>query len=110
MAGKNASAPPVAMTIRLHPDLMRNVEYWAARKEMSKNEYICWAVEHAIAWENRDYDLPTAEVQRLNQLVDVIESLSSNVKSLEDMTQAGFDSLLGLTRGVNYLLEEDAEG
>ncbi len=107
MASKAKPQAAVAMTIRLHPDLMKNVEYWAARKEMSKNEYICWAVRHAIAWENRDYDLPTAEVQRLNQLVDVIESLSSNVKSLEDMTQAGFDSLLGLTRGDNYLLEED---
>lgn len=101
------SMKPQAMTIRLDPELMANVEYWAARKEMSKNEYIVWAVNHAIAWENRDYDLPTAEIQRLNQLVDAMESLSSNVRALEDMTQAGFDSLLGLTRGDNYLLEED---
>lgn len=96
-----------AMTIRLDPELMANVEYWAAMKHMSKNEYIVWAIQHAIAWENKDYDLPTAEIQRLNQLVDAMTSLSSNVRSLEDMTQAGFDSLLGLTRGDNYLLDED---
>ena len=46
----------------------------------------------------------------MNQLVDVVTNLSSNIKSLEDVTVSGFDSLLGLTRGDNYLLEhEDGE-
>ena len=73
------------------------------------NEYILEAIDRQIAYENRDYDLPTAEINRLNQLTDLILTLSSNVKNLEDVTISGFDSLLGLTRGDNYLLEEDGD-
>lgn len=107
---KKVDDKPKAMTIRLDVDTMERIEYWAARRQMSKNEYIAAAIDHMIAWENKDYDLPTAEIQRLNQLVDLVMSLNSNVRSLEQMTQSGFDSLLGLTRGDNYLLEQDEEG
>ena len=39
--------------------------------------------------------------------MDLVTGLSSNIKSLEDVTVSGFDSLLGLTRGDNYLLEQE---
>ena len=57
--------------------------------------------------ENGDYDLPKAEILRLNQLIEIISVLSSDVQSLESVTIHGFDSLLNLTRGDNYLLEEE---
>ena len=60
--------------------------------------------------ENEDYDLPTLETRRLNQIVDALTTLSHNVQSLESVTTSGFDSLLGLTRGDNYLLETDEDG
>lgn len=98
------------MTLRLSDDDYERLKYWAARRQMSNNEYMEEALSQAIKRENGDYDLPTAEIARLNQLIDVIMNLSSNVKSLEDVTVSGFDSLLGLTRGDNYLLEhEDGE-
>lgn len=98
------------MTLRLPEDEYERLQYWAARREMSVNEYMAEALQQAIKRENQDYDLPTAEIARLNQLVDVVTNLSSNIKSLEDVTVSGFDSLLGLTRGDNYLLEhEDGE-
>ena len=50
--------------------------------------------------------LSTMEQARLNQLVDVVALLSSNVKNLESVVVSGFDSLVGLTRGDNYLLDE----
>ena len=95
------------MTLRLSNDDYERLQYWAARRQMSANEYMEEALQQAIAYENRDYDLPTAEIARLNQLVDVVTNLSSNIKSLEDVTVSGFDSLLGLTRGDNYLLEQE---
>lgn len=98
------------MTLRLSNDDYERLQYWAARRQMSGNEYMEEALRQAIKRENWDYDLPTAEIARLNQLVDVVTNLSSNIKSLEDVTVSGFDSLLGLTRGDNYLLEhEDGE-
>lgn len=98
------------MTLRLSEEDFQNLTYWAKKKQMSANEYMEEALKNAIKRENGDYDLPTAEIARLNQLIDVITVLSTNIKSLEDVTVSGFDSLLGLTRGDNYLLEhEDGE-
>lgn len=105
-----AERPALAkLTVRLPSDLKENVSYWSTRYGMSMNDYIVDAIKRTIRYENKDYDIPAAEIARLNQLIDVINSLSSNVKSLEDVTISGFDSLLGLTRGDNYLLEEDVE-
>lgn len=99
----------VKLTLRLPETLKENVMYWAKQYGLSMNDYIVDAIERGIRFENKDYDLPSAEIARLNQLIDVITSLSTNVKSLENVTISGFDSLLGLTRGDNYLLEEDME-
>lgn len=95
------------ITIRISEDDYERLKYWAAKKQLNVNEYIQDAIDQAIKRENGDYDLPSAETARLNQLIDVVTELSSNVRSLEDVTTSGFDSLLGLTRGDNYLLEHE---
>lgn len=96
------------LTLRLDDDTYERVSYWAKRRTNgSMNQYIVDAIDHMIAYENRDYDLPTLEQQRLNQLIDSIKVLSMNVASLENVTVHGFDSLLNLTRGDNYLLDEE---
>lgn len=98
------------ITVTVTNDMYERLKYWSARHECSINEYLKHALEQSIAHENKDYDLPELEIQRLNQIVDVITVLSSNIQSLESVTISGFDSLLGLTRGDNYLLEnEDGE-
>lgn len=95
------------VTVTLSPDEYQQLAYWAASKEMSVNEYLKRAIEMQIKFDLKDYPLPELEVQRLNQLVDVIMALSSNMKSLEDVVVSGFTTLTGLTRGDNYLLDED---
>ena len=95
------------VTTTLSSDDYERLKYWAASHEMSVNEYIRAAILFKIQWDNKDYPMAPMEVHRLNQLVDVITVLSSNVRSLEQVTVSGFDSLLGLTRGDNYLLEEE---
>ena len=88
----------------------QQLQYWADKKGISINQYLNEAIDSAIAYENQDYPLPTLEQARLNQLIDCITSLESNTKSLEAIVTAGFESLLKLTKGDNYLLEhEDGE-
>ena len=41
------------------------------------------------------------------QFVELITSLNSNVSNLEEVTVTGFNSLISLTRGDNYLLDDD---
>ena len=97
------------LTIRVNDQVMEHLRYWSEKHGVSISEYVNDAILRAIAWENKDYDLPTAEQQRLNQLIDLITSLTSNVDSLEHVIISGFDSLLGLTRGDAYLLDQDVD-
>lgn len=99
--------PRVRRAVRLRQDTDQRASYWADKANISVNEYISEAVEEKIRRENGDYDLPTLEQARLNQLIDQMASLSTNVANLETVTTNGFDSLIGLTRGDNYLLDEE---
>lgn len=92
---------------RLHPDTVQQVNYWCKKRGLSESEYFALAVEEKIARENGDYELPTLEQHRLNQLVDEVRALSTNSANLEAVVTSGFDSLLGLTRGDSYLLDEE---
>ena len=92
------------VTATISDDQFERLKYWAKKRGLSINEYLNESLDHMIRYENRDYDLPELEVQRLNQLIDSQAVLSSNVKSLEEVVIHGFDSLLNLTRGDNYLI------
>ena len=101
---------PHRITTRIPAELHAQVRYWAQKGGLSESEFVQESIEFMIRWKNKDYDLPTLEIQRLNQLVEHIKILSSNVHGLEGVVTNGFDSLLKLTRGDNYLLEAlDAE-
>lgn len=109
MSVQKSPAPRERTVVRLHQDTKQRAVYWAERRGFSSlNEYITEAVEEQIRRENRDYDLPTLEIARLNQLVDEIKALSTNQANLERVITMGFESLIGLTRGdSNYLLDDE---
>ena len=98
------------VTVTVTMDTYKRLEYWADKKGISINQYLNEALDTAIAYENKDYPLPTLEQARLNQLIDVVAVLSSNIKSLEGVTITGFDSLLGLTKGDSNYLDERQNG
>ena len=102
---------PVRVTAVLPPDDLERVRYWAKSHGGSVNEYVRTAVEEAIRRENRDYDLPTLEIARLNQLIDAMGAMSANLRNLEHIVSDGFDQFVRLTRGENYLdLHEEDMG
>ena len=93
------------LTVRIEEEDFQKMQYWANKKGMSLSEYITAAVDLKIRWDVQDYDLPPLEIQRLNQLIDVITILSENQKSLESVVISRFDALLALTQGDTYLLD-----
>lgn len=95
------------VTVTLTPDEYERLKYWSQRRGMSINEYLFHSLEHMIAWENQDFDVPVAMVQRTNQMVDLVTALRSDVDNLQSEIHSMADSLLNLTRGDNYLLEEE---
>jgi len=97
----------VRAPFRPRRDTYERAKYWASKAGISVNEYVAEGLEEKIARENGDYDLPTLEQARLNQLVDQVSSLSTNLANLQSVVTDGFGSLLGLTRGDNYLLDDE---
>lgn len=95
------------VTVTLDAKDAESLRHWADKTGVSINEYMKAAILFKMQWDSKDYPLPPMEIQRLNQLIDIITVLSSNIRSLEQVTVSGFDSLLGLTRGDNYLLEQE---
>ncbi len=93
---------------RLSRDEKQRAEYWADRREYdSVNEYIAEAVAEKIERENLDFDIPDILTARINQVIDELKAVSTNTANLERVVTMGFDSLIGLTRGDNYLLDEE---
>jgi hypothetical protein len=107
-AGSAKGPERIRKPVRLHPDMAQRVNYWATKRDLSENEYMVVAIEEKIARENGDYELPTLEQYRLNQLIDEQKALSTNVANLERVVTSGFGSLLGLTRGDSYLLDDES--
>lgn len=98
------------LTLRLSDVDFDKLSYWSDKAGMSINEFVPVILDRWVSIENGNYQLPTLEAARLNQIIDVVTGLSSNIQSLESVTINGFDSLLKLTKGDNYLLEhEDGE-
>lgn len=95
------------MTVRVSDAEYATIQFWSSKIGISENDFVREAIALKIRHANGDYDLPTAEIQRLNQLVELIMSLNSNVSNLEQVTVSGFNSLISLTRGDNYLMDDD---
>ncbi|MFE6939567.1 hypothetical protein [Streptomyces chartreusis] len=107
-ATQSSSSGRQGMFVRLAPDDKQRAKYWADKRGFSSvNEYVAEAVVEKIRRENLDYDLPTLEIARLNELVDQVAALAKNSANLERVVTTGFDSLIGLTRGDNYLLDDE---
>ena len=87
----------IRVTLRLSPEEHEKLKYWAGHHEMTVNDFV-------------DYELPTLEVQRLNQLIESQAALVKEVQSLQGMITNYFSDLLKLTHGDNYLLESDETG
>lgn len=105
---RSSSSGRQGMFVRLSSDDKQRAEYWADKRGFSSvNEYVAEAVVEKIRRENLDYDLPTLEIARLNELVDQVAALAKNSANLERVVTMGFDSLIGLTRGDSYLLDDE---
>lgn len=95
------------ITLRLDEETHDMLKYWSNKEDVSINQFIIECIHHNVGFLNHDYDIPDAMIRRVNQLVDVINILASNQKSLEEVIINGFDSIMGLARGDNYLLDEE---
>lgn len=102
-----AGEPMVRLNVRMPASVRDKVDYWAEKEGLSANEFIIECIDGHVARKNGDYDLPTLEQARLNQLVDAQISLASNVANLEKTVMSMASTIIGLTRGDSYLLDDE---
>ena len=96
------------VTATLDRDTYDKLAYIADKKGISMSEALREGIDLLIRYANEDYyPLARIETQRINQLVDHIIELSANVKNLENLTIEGFASLISVTKGDNYLFEDE---
>lgn len=94
------------VTLRIKDDLYENLKYWANKNDMNINDYLIECIQTRIDFENGNYHVPDLMITRLTQLVDGYASLVDNFNQLEDVCNAGFKSIVDLTRGANYLMDD----
>lgn len=95
------------MSLRLTDDEFDLLNHYSDKWGKTKTDIMVDSFEHYIRWVNSDYDLPTAEIQRLNQMVDVVDRLIVSQENLERSTITGIESVLGFVRGENYLNDSE---
>lgn len=94
-------------SMRMYPEDYQALVYWSETFNMDRTEFLITAMHHYIKHRNGDYDLPRAETQRLNQMIDAVSSLVVSNERLDNTITNGFDAMLGIMRGDNYLVDDE---
>lgn len=94
------------LTIRLDPDTHERTRYWAGKRQLSLAAYIELALAEKIARENGDYDLPAAEILRLQQLIAGQHAMATEL-SLLRQTVMNYSRLMdSLCHGDNIFEDQ----
>lgn len=94
-------------SLRLTKEQADKLKHFSEREGISKNEFIIEAIEYYINFLNHDFNIPDATVERLNQIHELFEIMSSNMENLERTMISGFSTITGLARGGSYLDEDE---
>ncbi len=101
------------ITATLDADMYRKLCNLAERKDESLSDVLREAVDLLIRYDNEDYyPLARIEAARVNQMVDLMASMSSKLDNVSKYMVEGFTSILNVTNGdaPNYLqrvMDED---
>ena len=96
------------ITATLDADLYDKLKYAAEKRDESLSEFLREAVILRIRYINEDYyPLAKLEAVRMNQLTDLVARLSMDVRNLQSTTIEALSSLVNMTRGDNYLFDEE---
>ena len=88
--------------VKIYVDLDRDVadlaDYWQRKKNFaSRKDFITAAIKLYIAIQNQDYDLPTMEIARINQIVETLRNQTDELHALRKAVNNGFSTILDLT-------------
>lgn len=108
--GGRPSAEKKRVYVKLDEREYAELMHWANARDVSMQEYLLEAIKYKMAYDAGDVDVPDALVQRVAQLVESEIELRSEFNNLRELIVSSMRSLLALTRGDNYLLDDADEG
>lgn len=93
MSKKNPDKGVVVLT----GDTLDLADYWQRKKGFkTRKAFIEAAIRRYVTIENHDYQLPVAEIQRLNQLISANKTLADEVHLTREAVNNGFQTILNL--------------
>lgn len=106
---RRRASRPSGVFVRLDPDDRARVEYWSAKRGYpSISEYVSDAVAEKIRRENLDFENSQTDLHlnRLNQIIDNQKAEMAFNENMSHVLMVAINSIIGLTRGDNYLTDE----
>lgn len=100
----------VRVTLRLPAEDYDKLTALAEHNKLSINKFVSDIIDFYQLTHYGNYELPSLEIQRLNQIVERLDRLELSHKTLTKIVVDSFSDLLKLTHGDNYLLEAEETG
>lgn len=85
------------ITVRLSEEDYDRIKHFAKREDTSVNQFIIDAANHYADWILKDFDVPTAEVKRLNQLIESMNRLTASSEAVHSTVINAVDSIYNMT-------------
>lgn len=96
------------VTVRMTEELYDQLKHFASREDVSVNQFMLDSIKHYINWILTDYDVPTAETQRLNQLIATINDLIQTTNSQNNSLKYFIETFFNTTQSKS-LLQQDVD-
>lgn len=85
-------------TVRVDRSLRDDIDYWQKKCGFNSNkDFVDAAIRFYIAYKSGDYQLPNAETQRLNQIINGLNALTKQANVLTSTVNNGFSTILRLS-------------
>lgn len=91
------------ISLRVDTDLLDKIKHFSYKEGISSNQWIEDAINHYINWINDDYDVPTASVQRINQILDLLAQNGELLKANQQYMKTGFETIISSVSDKGYL-------
>ena len=91
------------ISLRVDTDLLDKIKHFSYKEGISSNQWIEDAINHYINWINDDYDVPTASVQRINQILDLLAQNGELLKINQQYMKTGFKTIISSVSDKGYL-------
>lgn len=87
------------MQLRLTQDDAKLIDHWSKALNLSKTDFMLAAVKHYIHFQEGNYDLKSAEVRRLNQLIDTSHLQTQAIQTMNQSMNELLKQFYLLTTG-----------